>query len=124
VERQCGTEVVRLEAGTYTVVPTSSGIKLRQAMGKKEHKQWVPLCELDDKGEKVFAECVLDAYSDLFDRMDHDNDGFLCATELDHFMLRTEGHTVTQAAFQYLLREFDGRGVDTEPETQTESAYT
>ena len=52
---------------------------------------------------------VVTAYSELFDRMDFDNDGFLNKVELDQYMMRTEGATVQDAAFHWLLHKFEGK---------------
>ena len=52
---------------------------------------------------------VVSAYSELFDRMDHDNDGYLCKSELDQYMMRTEGAPVQDTAFQWLLHKFEGK---------------
>jgi len=111
VERQNGTEIFQLPAGKYMVVPVTTGVKLKQALALARSDtssvEAVPLVRVNDAGEGVFTESVVNAYSELFDRMDHDNDGFLCRSELDQYMMRTEGAPVQEAAFQWLLHKFE-----------------
>ena len=58
---------------------------------------------------KTYKDVVVHAYSELFDRMDLDNDGFLDKSELDQYMMRTEGAPVQETAFQWLLHKFEGK---------------
>ena len=55
------------------------------------------------------AETVVNAYSELFDRMDFDGDGFLSKSELDQYMMRTEGAPVQETAFQWLKHKFESK---------------
>jgi Ca2+-binding EF-hand superfamily protein len=55
------------------------------------------------------TDAVVSAYSELFDRMDLDNDGYLNKSELDQYMMRTEGAPVQETAFQWLLHKFEGK---------------
>ena len=52
---------------------------------------------------------VVNAYSELFDRMDYDGDGFLSKSELDQYMMRTEGAPVQDTAFQWLKHKFESK---------------
>jgi hypothetical protein len=56
-----------------------------------------------------YIDAVVNAYSELFDRMDLDNDGYLNKSELDQYMMRTEGAPVQETAFQWLLHKFEGK---------------
>ena len=55
------------------------------------------------------ADVVVNAYSELFDRMDYDGDGFLSKSELDQYMMRTEGAPVQDTAFQWLKHKFESK---------------
>lgn len=57
----------------------------------------------------VAVDVVVNAYSELFDRMDLDNDGYLSKSELDQYMMRTEGAPVQETAYQWLLHKFEGK---------------
>ncbi len=52
---------------------------------------------------------VVNAYSELFERMDYDGDGFLSKSELDQYMMRTEGAPVQDTAFQWLKHKFESK---------------
>jgi Ca2+-binding EF-hand superfamily protein len=55
------------------------------------------------------TDVVVNAYSELFDRMDLDNDGYLNKSELDQYMMRTEGAPVQDTAYHWLLHKFEGK---------------
>jgi hypothetical protein len=57
----------------------------------------------------VCTDVVVNAYSELFDRMDLDNDGYLNKSELDQYMMRTEGAPVQDTAYHWLLHKFEGK---------------
>mmetsp|Transcript_6717 Transcript_6717/g.11290 ORF Transcript_6717/g.11290 Transcript_6717/m.11290 type:complete len:845 (-) Transcript_6717:102-2636(-) len=117
VERQNSSEIFELDAGKYMIVPTTTGIKLKEYLIKQRDDPanaarnaaaaMTPLVVENDDGEMVFTEPVIQAYSELFDRMDHNNDGYLCRTELDQYMMRTEGAPVQESAFQWLVSKFE-----------------
>ena len=52
---------------------------------------------------------MVKAYSELFERMDLDGDGFLNKSELDQYMMRTEGAPVQDTAFQWLKHKFESK---------------
>ena len=60
-------------------------------------------------GEIEFTQEVIAAYTELFNRLDLDSDGVLNKAELDQYMLRTEGSTIEQAAFQWLVHNFESK---------------
>ena len=117
VERQNATDIFELTAGKYMIVPTTTGIKLKEHLSKQREDPenvarnaaaaMTPLVVENDDGEMVFTDPVIEAYSELFDRMDHNNDGYLCRTELDQYMMRTEGAPVQESAFQWLVNKFE-----------------
>jgi Ca2+-binding EF-hand superfamily protein len=49
----------------------------------------------------------VEAYAELFDRMDLDNDGVLNKNDLDQYMMQTKGAPLQKATFDWLLREFE-----------------
>jgi Ca2+-binding EF-hand superfamily protein len=52
---------------------------------------------------------VVNAYAELFERMDSDRDGYLNKAEMDQYMMRTEGAPVQNAAYQWLLHKFESK---------------
>ena len=52
---------------------------------------------------------MVKAYSELFERMDLDGDGFLNKSELDQYMMRTEGAPVQDTAFHWLKHKFESK---------------
>lgn len=49
------------------------------------------------------------AYSDLFDRMDLDNNGFLNKQELDNYSMQVEGAPLQESSYKWLLGAFESR---------------
>lgn len=117
-DRQHGTEEITLEPGKYLVIPTTSGAKLKQSIESRRlsdearqlprGKPRVPLTIRRAGGTEVeFSDAVINAYTELFTRMDCDHDGFLSKVEIDQYMLRTEGAAIEEAAFQWLVNTFE-----------------
>ena len=131
VERQNQTEQFDLPPGKYLVVPTTTGIKLKQQMQQQspssssgdtdttttttiiggQQQQRPPPKQLvirgsDGKVER-FTDAAEEVFSELFDRMDYDGDGLLNKAELDQFMVRTEGAPIQDKAYQWLLDHFE-----------------
>lgn len=111
-ERQHQTEELELEAGRYIIVPTTSGCKLKQYLDEQRAngslssaQDSLPKVALTrtERGKRVFTEPVIKAYTELFRRMDSDCDGKLSKAEMDQYLLRTEGATMEDQAFQFLL---------------------
>jgi len=66
----------------------------------------------DEAGVVVdFTDDVYRAYTEIFYRMDSDSDGYLSKPELDHFMVLTEGATVTDEAFAWMVNNFGSKTV-------------
>jgi Ca2+-binding EF-hand superfamily protein len=114
-ERQNQTEEFVLTPGKYVIVPTSTGCKLKEHMEEIERSRSkaggpVPkLVEKDAKGEVDFTSETRRVYREIFERMDHDDDGQLSKTELDGFMMRTEGTAIDEKAFLWLLHNFESK---------------
>ncbi|RYG66041.1 hypothetical protein EON64_10645 [archaeon] len=114
-ERQNQTEDLELEAGKYLIVPTTSGCKLKQHVqtignnATANSKGPVPLTKTSASGDVHFSEAVIKAYTELFHRMDSDNDGKLSKAEMDAYMLRTEGSTIEDVAFTWLVNNFESK---------------
>jgi Ca2+-binding EF-hand superfamily protein len=138
-ERQNMTNEIELEPGKYLVVPFTSGAKLHSEIdtwmsaeqqrqqqvqtqtqsqiqtptqtGSKKHR--IALLRRDiSSGEMKFTEAVINAYQVLFTRLDADCDGVLNKTELDQYMLRTEGSTIEDSAFVWLLHNFESKDAE------------
>jgi len=113
VERQNQTEQFHLSPGKYLVVPTTTGIKLKQQMEQSKsdangtERPAKRLVTRDSEGKAHFTEDVDRVFSELFDRMDQDGDGLLNKVELDQFMVRTEGAPIHDKAYQWLLDHFE-----------------
>lgn len=115
-DRQNQTEELELEAGKYLVIPTTSGGKLRQQIEstRKERntvanpsKPMVALTKTNPANDEIeFADIVVQAYTELFQRMNVNNDGYLSKLEVDQYMLRTEGATIEEVAYKWLLHTF------------------
>jgi Ca2+-binding EF-hand superfamily protein len=117
-DRQHGTEEITLEPGKYLIIPTTSGAKLKQSIESRRlldevrqiprGKPRVPLTIRRSGSTDVeFSDAVINAYTELFTRMDCDHDGFLSKVEIDRYMLRTEGATIEEAAFQWMVNTFE-----------------
>lgn len=113
VERQNQTEIFQLSAGNYLVIPTTTGLKLKQYQENlniaKTTANAKSLITKNKKGEVIFTDIVIHAYTELFTRMDHDSDGHLSKQELDQFMMRTEGAPLEDTAYQWLLHNFESK---------------
>ena len=128
-ERQHQTEVVELQPGTYIVVPTTTGIKLREQMKVEAHTHavnassststatapaivdWadsaVELTTLNDAGELEFSPIVVAAYTELFDCLDMNGSLYLNRGELNKFLERANGSHLSEAQYQNLLKMYE-----------------
>lgn len=110
-ERQHQTDELTLEAGKYILVPSTSGCKLKQHIDRwKAQAPTEPVALTQEHhGEIAFTDAVIKAYTELFHRMDCDFDGLLSKAEMDQYMLRTEGATIEDAAFTWMLHNFESK---------------
>eukprot|EP00981_Chlorochromonas_danica_P000679 scaffold146_cov171-Ochromonas_danica.AAC.28 len=111
-ERQNQTEELELDAGKYIIVPTSSGCQFKAYLANQKKdgntiQDRAVLTKTEGNGDVVFSDAVIAAYSALFQRMDNDGDGVLSKAEMDQYMLRTEGATIEDSAFTWLLHNFE-----------------
>eukprot|EP01034_Spumella_vulgaris_P026750 gene26750-33376_t len=119
VERQNQTDEVQLEVGEYLVVPTSTGIKLRE-----HYKQYlstvdankikgvhgverIRLTTRDSRGKAVFAPEVLRVYEELFTHLDFHGDGYLTKDELDQYLVSIGSPALTPDGYAWLLDTFE-----------------
>ena len=119
VERQNETGEFNLPPGKYIVVPTTTGIKLRDSLeaaaatdagaGAGRAEGAVELTVKNEAGEVEFSPQVVAAYTELFHRLDVDGDQFLNKAELDQYMMRTEGSPIQDSAYHWLLHNFESR---------------
>lgn len=123
VERQNETGEFELQPGKYVVVPTTTGIKLRESLEKDAVHHYgtaaaaaggTGVVELikpveGSNGEVEFSDAVRSAFYELFTRLDQDGDGYLNKTELDSYMMRTEGSPIQDTAFHWLLHNFESK---------------
>eukprot|EP00597_Dinobryon_sp_UTEXLB2267_P012206 CAMPEP_0170120186 /NCGR_PEP_ID=MMETSP0020_2-20130122/14966_1 /TAXON_ID=98059 /ORGANISM="Dinobryon sp., Strain UTEXLB2267" /LENGTH=889 /DNA_ID=CAMNT_0010349949 /DNA_START=12 /DNA_END=2681 /DNA_ORIENTATION=- len=117
--RQNQSEKIQLSAGKYLVVPISTGCKLEtfienytKQVAELPNTDPVKLVITDAAGVVVdFTDDVYRAYTEIFYRMDSDSDGYLSKPELDHFMVLTEGATVTDEAFAWMVSNFGSKTV-------------
>eukprot|EP01031_Cornospumella_fuschlensis_P034919 gene34919-42286_t len=115
IARQNQTEELELDAGKYLIVPTTSGCMLKQQMETIDSNpnvnaaSPVELVKTLPNGDINFSDAVIKAYTELFHRMDSDNDGKLSKAEMDAYMMRTEGSTIEDAGFTWLVHNFESR---------------
>eukprot|EP00753_Platysulcus_tardus_P013431 PLAT3679.10.p1 GENE.PLAT3679.10~~PLAT3679.10.p1 ORF type:complete len:805 (+),score=398.15 PLAT3679.10:58-2472(+) len=100
VDRQ-NASVVLLDAGSYIVVPTTTGCKLAATRGRAGLRVQL----VDDEGHFTYA-CE-SALRDMFASLDSDLDGVLNAAELDSFMRLVEGFPIDDEVLSWLLETFD-----------------
>eukprot|EP01038_Epipyxis_sp_PR26KG_P014549 gene14549-19531_t len=108
-ERQNQSEQIELQPGKYIVVPTTTGCKLAQHLKSESSSMFSdrPLLRTFENGDIDFSSRLYEVYEDIFSRFDCDGDGFLNIDELNQFMLRTEGSTIEEKAYLWLLHNFE-----------------
>ena len=114
VERQNHSVEFEVSPGKYLLVPTTTGIKLKQQLELDKAiavgdiapppKQ---LLQRDSEGKIEFTDDVQNIFWDLFDRMDHDGDDLLNKAELDHFMVLAGLEPLQDNVFQWLIHNFE-----------------
>ena len=101
-ERQNQTDML-LPAGQYLVVPTTTGCKFSQAVLSKAAGENAKLfnaqMELTPIAEKSLNE--------IFKRLDADLDGILNRDELNSFMQMTEGCSMQEEVYNWIVSTFD-----------------
>jgi Ca2+-binding EF-hand superfamily protein len=55
----------------------------------------------------VFSPLIRKVFDEIFERLDLDYDGALSKREMDAYAMATEGCTMGQAAFEWMLRKFE-----------------
>lgn len=114
MDRQRQTDELSLKAGRYLLVPVTSGSKLKHHVDswKKASAsakvQPVALTVAHD-GVTVFSDAVINAFTEVFHRMDCDSDGLLSKAELDQYTLRTQGAAIEDAAYTQMLHAFEAK---------------
>jgi len=116
VDRQVQLEL-RLPAGEYLVVPTTTGCRFALA-GHEESETPAPIAASasgEDAaagsagGGGVFNARVDAALREMFRRLDKDMDGLLKRDELDAFALAAEGVAMNEEVYDWLIKTFDSR---------------
>ena len=112
VERQNHSAEFEVSSGKYLLVPTTTGIKLKQQL--KQEKVAVgeiappkQLLQRDSAGKIEFTDDVVNIFWDLFDRLDHDGDNLLNKDELDHFMVLAGLEPLQDDVFEWLINNFE-----------------
>ncbi|KAE8293940.1 EF-hand calcium-binding domain-containing protein 7 [Larimichthys crocea] len=99
-----------LNAGTYYLLPFTSGCKLKKTKSKKSFSNKpVELVYRTDTGELDLTRELREALSDIFEVIDMDGNGLLSLEEYNFFELRTSGEKCDKDAWAVCKENFDMR---------------
>ncbi|KAM3876198.1 EF-hand calcium-binding domain-containing protein 7 [Diretmus argenteus] len=98
-----------LSAGTYYLLPFSSGCRLRKRSKKSLSIKPVQLVYRTDTGELDLTGEFREALSDIFEVIDLDGNGLLSLEEYNFFELRTSGEKCDKEAWAVCKENFDTR---------------
>ena len=108
MSRQVSVEV-SLAAGKYVIVPSSSGMKLSSVLSPSSSsgstQSTRPMTLANDDG--TLKPQTLEALGIVFKRLDEDMDGVLDQSELNQFMLMSEGTPMEPEVYGWLTATFD-----------------
>lgn len=113
VGRQVFSQELFLNVGKYIIVPISLGlafanqVKAKESTDKQNDSVPPALVELNANGKFQFTKEVVQAYTKIFKDLDVNNSGTLSKTEIDSYLLKTEGITLTEDDFINLLNKFN-----------------
>uniref|UniRef100_A0A665UKD3 EF-hand calcium-binding domain-containing protein 7 n=1 Tax=Echeneis naucrates TaxID=173247 RepID=A0A665UKD3_ECHNA len=98
-----------LKAGTYYLLPFSSGCRLRKRSKKSLPEKSAELVYKTDTGELDLTKDLRFVLSDIFEIVDLDGNGLLSLEEYNFFELRTSGEKCDKDAWAVCKENFDMR---------------
>ncbi|XP_056133511.1 EF-hand calcium-binding domain-containing protein 7 [Lampris incognitus] len=98
-----------LSAGTYYLLPFTSGCRLRKRSRKNLSEKPVELVYRTDTGELDLTREFREVLSDIFEVIDLDGNGLLSLEEYNFFELRTSGEKCDGEAWAVCRENFDTR---------------
>ncbi|KAL6108265.1 efcab7 [Pungitius sinensis] len=98
-----------LQAGTYYLLPFTSGCKLKKRSKKSLSNKPVELVYRTDSGELDLTRELREVLSDVFEVIDLDGNGLLSLEEYNFFELRTSGEKCDKDAWAVCKENFDMR---------------
>uniref|UniRef100_A0A3P9HDS5 EF-hand calcium-binding domain-containing protein 7 n=1 Tax=Oryzias latipes TaxID=8090 RepID=A0A3P9HDS5_ORYLA len=98
-----------LSAGTYYLLPFTSGCRLKKHNKKNFPGKSVELVYKTDTGELDFTRELREVLSDIFDTIDLDGNSLLSLEEYNFFELRTSGEQCDKEAWAICKENFDMR---------------
>ncbi|XP_044056150.1 EF-hand calcium-binding domain-containing protein 7 [Siniperca chuatsi] len=98
-----------LNAGTYYLLPFTSGCKLKKRSKKSLSNKPVELVHRTDTGELDLTRELREVLSDIFEVIDMDGNGLLSLEEYNFFELRTSGEKCDKDAWAICKENFDMR---------------
>ncbi|XP_068445708.1 EF-hand calcium-binding domain-containing protein 7 [Clinocottus analis] len=98
-----------LHAGTYYLLPFSSGCKLKKRSKKSPSNKPVELVYTTDTGELDLTREFREVLSDIFEVIDLDGNGLLSLEEYNFFELRTSGEKCDKDSWAVCKENFDMR---------------
>ncbi|XP_076026273.1 EF-hand calcium-binding domain-containing protein 7 [Genypterus blacodes] len=98
-----------LNAGTYFLLPFTSGCRLKKRNRKNISHKPIELVNRTDTGELDLTSEFREVLSDIFDVIDLDGNGLLSLEEYNFFELRTSGEKCDKDAWAVCKENFDMR---------------
>ncbi|XP_039984322.1 EF-hand calcium-binding domain-containing protein 7 isoform X2 [Xiphias gladius] len=98
-----------LNAGTYYLLPFTSGCRLKKRSKKSLSNKPVELVYRTDTGELDLTRELREALSDIFEIIDLDGNGLLSLEEYNFFELRTSGERCDKDSWAVCKENFDMR---------------
>uniref|UniRef100_A0A3P8ST22 EF-hand calcium-binding domain-containing protein 7 n=1 Tax=Amphiprion percula TaxID=161767 RepID=A0A3P8ST22_AMPPE len=98
-----------LNAGTYNLLPFTSGCRLKKRSKKSLSNKPVELVYKTDTGELDLTRELREVLSDIFEVIDLDGNGLLSLEEYNFFELRTSGEKCDKDAWAVCKENFDMR---------------
>uniref|UniRef100_A0A1A7WZT4 EF-hand calcium-binding domain-containing protein 7 n=1 Tax=Iconisemion striatum TaxID=60296 RepID=A0A1A7WZT4_9TELE len=98
-----------LNAGTYVLLPFTSGCKLKKQAKKHVPNKSVELVYKTNTGDLDLTRELREVLSDIFEAIDLDGNGLLSLEEYNLFELRTSGEKCDEEAWAVCKENFDMR---------------